>query len=132
MADDIIFVNYKRTALERIKGLTREQKIEEFRYYVKLAGIINFDVDRVMLDQKAQGADDNALDEALMNIATITGNAFSQGPMSAREAQMSVAQHVATRRAWKLRDGFPFGPTPEGQVGKVPEEIVFGVDKDKK
>lgn len=84
---------------ERIKRMSKEEKIKEFREYVRVGGPhFHLDVDRVVADQKRVGAPDSAWDVALEKIATAAGEAFGgRGPMTAHELQ---ATFTAIAEEW--------------------------------
>jgi hypothetical protein len=95
----------KRTELhDRIKRMSKEEKVAEFRHYLDSGHLLKIDVDRVMADQAAVGAPDSALDDALMRIADLAGGMFGGGPLTAQELAEALVNKPTLRR-WPTHQG---------------------------
>jgi hypothetical protein len=88
---------------DKISRMTREQKIDEFKFYSRIAGLV-INVDRVMLDQQAVGAPDSALDDALFRLSTIAGSVIGAlRPVTREEVEKAMADRIAARRMLRVR-----------------------------
>ena len=70
---------------EKIKRMTKQEKIAEFRAYFECGWLPKLDINQIMADQAAIGAPDSALDDALLKIANAAGVMLRRGPATAQE-----------------------------------------------
>lgn len=70
---------------EKIKSMTKGEKIAELRSYFEGGLLPNLDINRILADQAVVGAPDSALDDALLRIAIAAGVMLGREPITAQE-----------------------------------------------
>lgn len=89
---------------ERIKRMSKEEKVAEFRQYLASGDLLKVDVDQILADQAAVGAPDSALDDALLKIADLVGGMFGE-PLTAPEMAELLDEQRPAIRQWLRRNG---------------------------
>jgi hypothetical protein len=97
---------------EHIAKMTRDEKYEEFRFYLRVGGILNLDIDRIKADEQMQGATPSAVDEALLRCATVSGSLFGREPLTAQELYDTIKTRPDEACDWFRR----FTPPKAGPV----------------
>lgn len=75
---------------ERLKRMTREQKIEEFNSYAAAATVMKIDLHEPSVNAAAAATSDEDLDRALLRIAQVAGGVFGTRPMTAGELHKAL------------------------------------------